>query len=298
MRISIPNPCHEDWSQMTPEDKGRFCLSCQKTVVDFTKMNKSEIQQYFQTTVNEKICGRIKTSDLVQDNILPEVHVYPNRFLVAPNHTPSRLFLMTVSMIFLYSCNNSIDNLEKEQHLTTLESQIAGIDSNDILIGDTVVLPEKSSDNYPFALGKIVKDSTRVMDNRNKKREPICPPPPDEFFDSINMPKPLPPAPLVGEIMGDVNEIDPGFPGGDAALYKFIKDNIYYDTNKMIAGKVYVRFVVDKDGSVTNVTIARGLSPTNDTEAIRVVSLFPNFTPGYEGGKARKTPMVIPIVFK
>ena len=282
---------------MTPRDKGRFCLSCQKTVVDFTKMNKSEIQQYFQTAVNENICGRIKTSDLVQENILPEVHVYPNRFLVAPNHNPSRLFLMTVSMILLYSCNNS-ETFESEQHPTTSESHIVDIDSNDILIGDTIVLPENSSNNYPFALGKIVDDSPRVMENRIKDKEPICPPPPDEFFDSANMPKLLPPAPLVGEIMGNVIEINPGFPGGDGALIKFIKDNINYDTSKMIAGKVYVRFVVDTDGTVKNLEIARGLSPANDAEAIRVVSLFPNFTPGYEGGKVRKTPMVVPIVFK
>jgi periplasmic protein TonB len=118
-------------------------------------------------------------------------------------------------------------------------------------------------------------------------------PPPD-----LNQ-KPKPIAPIEQQfLMGDIIEIVPEFPGGDAALDKFIKDNINYDTTTMIAGKVYVRFVVEADGSLKNVSIARSLSPANDAEAIRVLSVLPNFKPSYESGKARKTPMTIPIVFK
>ena len=44
--LAIPKPCHEDWSKMTPNAKGRFCKSCVKTVVDFTEMDVDEIQDY------------------------------------------------------------------------------------------------------------------------------------------------------------------------------------------------------------------------------------------------------------
>jgi len=260
-------------------------------------MDKSEIQQYFQTAVNEKVCGRIKANDLAKEHILPEVHIYPNRFFVAPNHTPSRLFLLTVGLVFLYSCNTSPENLEQEPPSITQESDVRDIDSNGIAIGDTIVLPEKEPESYPFVLGEIIDEAEHAIDNRPTKREPDCPPPPNEFFNNTNFPKLLPPS-VVGEIMGDIVEIEPEFPGGDEALLKFVKDIINYDTTTMIAGKVFVRFVVEADGSVKNVSIARGLSPANDAEAIRVVSMLPNFKPGYEGGKTRKTPMVIPIVFK
>lgn len=279
---------------MSPEDKGRFCLSCQKTVVDFTKMDKAEIQQYFQTAVNEKVCGRIKATDLAQDNILPEVHVYPNRFFVAPNHTPSRLFLLTVGLVFLYSCNTSPENLEQEPPSITQESDVRDIDSNAFIIGDTVVLPEKEPESYPFVLGEIIDEDEHAIDNRPTKREPDCPPPPPDFDTNPN------PVLIKQEfVFGNVFEPElPEFPGGDVALTRFIQDNLVYDTNTMIAGRVYVRCFVETDGSVQNISIARGLSPANDAEAMRVVTLLPNFIPGHVRGKAQKTSMVIPIVFR
>jgi hypothetical protein len=46
LKIIIPKPCHENWSAMSPKEKGRFCGSCSKTVVDFTKKSPSEIKEY------------------------------------------------------------------------------------------------------------------------------------------------------------------------------------------------------------------------------------------------------------
>ena len=53
-KITIPEPCHEDWNKMSPKDNGRFCLSCTKTVVDFTSMLPEEIQHYFIQNQNKK----------------------------------------------------------------------------------------------------------------------------------------------------------------------------------------------------------------------------------------------------
>jgi predicted house-cleaning NTP pyrophosphatase (Maf/HAM1 superfamily) len=60
MRISIENPCHEDWQAMTPETQGRFCGACEKTVVDFTTMSDAEILQYFSKPDVGKTCGRFQ----------------------------------------------------------------------------------------------------------------------------------------------------------------------------------------------------------------------------------------------
>ena len=64
LNISIPKPCHENWADMTPNKKGRFCNSCAKTVVDFTHMNTSEILEYIQLNKHKRICGHIKQSQL------------------------------------------------------------------------------------------------------------------------------------------------------------------------------------------------------------------------------------------
>lgn len=64
MRISIENPCHEDWQKMTPESQGRFCQACEKTVVDFSKMSDVEILYYFSQPRTEKVCGRFRSEQL------------------------------------------------------------------------------------------------------------------------------------------------------------------------------------------------------------------------------------------
>lgn len=74
-RISIPKPRHEDWSKMNPNNEGKFCNSCSKTVVDFTKMSKEEIQTYFKQKSGENTCGHFYTSQL-DENIKTNASVF------------------------------------------------------------------------------------------------------------------------------------------------------------------------------------------------------------------------------
>lgn len=59
LRIQIAEPCHENWDKMLEEEKGKFCLSCQKNVVDFSRMTNEEIINYFEQNAGKSICGRI-----------------------------------------------------------------------------------------------------------------------------------------------------------------------------------------------------------------------------------------------
>ncbi len=73
LRVSIENPCHEDWQKMTPETQGRFCQACEKTVVDFSKMSDAEILQYFSKPKAEKVCGRFRSDQLSPNVEGPEL---------------------------------------------------------------------------------------------------------------------------------------------------------------------------------------------------------------------------------
>jgi len=65
MKIIIDNPCHENWDTMSPNEKGAFCLSCQKTVIDFSIKTVEEIKNFFvELPQTESVCGRFKEEQL------------------------------------------------------------------------------------------------------------------------------------------------------------------------------------------------------------------------------------------
>ncbi len=96
-------------------------------------------------------------------------------------------------------------------------------------------------------------------------------------------------------------EKQPSFPGGDRAFYKYISKKMKYPSQARrmgIEGKVFVQFVVDKAGNITNVKVIRGVGAGCDEEAARVIRSSPKWTPGKQRGKAVKVRMVLPITFK
>ncbi|RLD38720.1 MAG: energy transducer TonB [Bacteroidetes bacterium] len=92
----------------------------------------------------------------------------------------------------------------------------------------------------------------------------------------------------------------PEFPGGEAAMYKFIGKNIEYPRmakESGISGRVYVTFVVERDGSVTDVKILRGIGGGCDEEAVRVIKKMPRWSPGKQRGKPVRVQYRMPIKF-
>ena len=92
----------------------------------------------------------------------------------------------------------------------------------------------------------------------------------------------------------------PEFPGGDQGLMRYIQKNVKYPPiakEYNITGKVYIQFIVDKTGSVTNVKVVRGVDKNLDAEAVRVVSSLPKYKPGKQRGKAVRVMFTIPINF-
>ena len=93
----------------------------------------------------------------------------------------------------------------------------------------------------------------------------------------------------------------PEFPGGEMALRTYIANQIKYPViaqENGIQGKVYVTFVVGKDGTVSNPSIARGVDPSLDKEALRVIATLPKWKPGKQRGKPVNVSYTVPINFQ
>jgi len=96
-------------------------------------------------------------------------------------------------------------------------------------------------------------------------------------------------------------EVMPEFPGGEAELMKWLKDNIIYPTiaqEQGIQGRVMLRFVVRPDGSIDDVNVYKSLDPSCDKEALRAVKKMPKWTPGKQNGNPVSVYYNLPVVFR
>ena len=128
--------------------------------------------------------------------------------------------------------------------------------------------------------GEILKVTQRVAD------EPV---------------KPAEEKPEVENKVFEVVEQMPSFPGGPSALMKYLSENIKYPVvaqENGVQGRVVVSFVVERDGSITDVKVARSVDPSLDREAMRVVRSMPHWIPGKQNGSAVRVKYNVPVSFR
>lgn len=114
-------------------------------------------------------------------------------------------------------------------------------------------------------------------------------------------PPPPAPKPEVSNKVFDVVEEMPSFPGGQGALMSFLSSNIKYPVvaqENGVQGRVIVGFVVERDGSITDVKVMRSVDPSLDREAQRVVRAMPRWKPGKQNGSAVRVKYTVPVVFR
>lgn len=108
------------------------------------------------------------------------------------------------------------------------------------------------------------------------------------------------PADTTKNVVYDVTETMPQFPGGQGVMMKYLAANIKYPASAVKAkkqGRVIVTFIIQKDGSVAKARIAKSVDPELDAEALRIVKAMPNWTPGTQDGKPVNVRYTIPVVF-
>ena len=104
-----------------------------------------------------------------------------------------------------------------------------------------------------------------------------------------------------GELFGCIVETMPSFRGGQQKLFEFIGNNVVYPKEAIdagIEGRVFVEFYIEKDGTVTDGKVLKGIGYGCDEEALRVIGLMPKWSPGMQRGKAVRVRYTLPINFK
>lgn len=163
--------------------------------------------------------------------------------------------------------------------------------------------PEAIVEKVKFTAPVVVEDTTievnmASMDDLNKKGNNEAPTEDIEVEVKEEAPKVIE-TPVQAEIFTVVEE-QPGYPGGEEARIGFLQQNIKYPEEAKelgIQGKVFVTFVVEVDGSITDVRVLRGIGGGCDEEAIRVVRAMPKWVPGKQRGVPVRVQFNLPIKF-
>jgi hypothetical protein len=161
IQLSIPKPCHENWNEMTPQDQGRFCGACQKTVVDFSTMSDRQLAEFFKKPVSS-VCGRFHADQLEREIVIPKKRI------------PWVKYFFTIALpAFLLSCKFAGRQaaqgkvISTEQHITgdTVAFEPANIIQGEPTLPptDTLIVPQP-----PLVMGKLMLtpiDSTSHVDS-------------------------------------------------------------------------------------------------------------------------------------
>jgi TonB family protein len=297
MKLEIKEPCHEDWNKMKIGMISRHCASCEKSVMDFTKMNRAEIITYILSNPNDQVCGRMNRDqfDFHHEDIPILIETLKKQ------KTPNPFLILALVCLSLTACAQEPQgNISTPPVIETTMGAMAQTPPDTTHTSDTT---------------NIIKDP---IDKEIRKGKVKCVPETIELQGEIE--------PLMGDVAvpltGGVSIYDPEtepviveskalqfaekmpeFKGGLDALFEFVNKQLKYpnyERKKEIQGNVYVRFVVEKDGSITRPEILNTVEQAKnfDAEVLRVIGKMPNWTPGENNGQKVPVYMTLPITFR
>jgi hypothetical protein len=162
IHLFIPRPCHENWDAMAPTEKGKFCASCQKTVIDFTRMSDRQLAEFFKKPPSS-VCGRVYNDQLDRDIAIPKKRIPWIRYFFQ--------FTWPAFALFLKSCgvkDNSQGKIKVESktfHSPKLPIATVGIMMPEITPVDTTKLLEEKIVKQGEIMGDIAiqkMDSAKI----------------------------------------------------------------------------------------------------------------------------------------
>jgi len=267
--------------------------------------------QYKNLLLNQAIGGRA----VITSNFF-NVRTIKKRFKMITNKNKQKYgflkyslgVVMAIALTLMFACEKT-DLITGEKGVQYIyEGKIVSLDEVDALninyfISDEVDKLEVIT-AYP-ELNRKIKDGSYILlfDMQNKAhRETMSKLEIKPVNIKVNNPVLMPK--MENQLDEDVFiivEDMPEYPGGEQALRQFIADNVRYPVSAAengIQGRVYVQFVVEKDGSVGRAKIARGVDPSVDAEALRVINTSPKWKPGKQHGQNVAVSYTVPINFQ
>lgn len=270
-KITIPEPCNENWDKMTPTENGRFCLSCSKTVTDFTTMLPDEIQHYFIQNQNEKICGKFRKSQL--DTITIQI---PDHVLYTQTHY-HKMFLLALFVAMgttLFSCADKDGNKQKIDKVEIVE------DSSSIKN-----IPIDSTSNHKKEIvknpkSKLTKHSFSKTEKTYSFEKTQCGPPitlNDIYEDNT--------------VYGTAGiDVLPDYPGGIEVFYNLFRNGyIIPKPLKKSTGEIKMSFVIEKDGTLNEIKTVESPGFASEDDAIRILKKSVKWAPGEINGEKVRT---------
>lgn len=297
--ISIPKPCHENWNTMTPKEKGRFCNSCAKTVIDFTKMDSFEVQNFIRENKTRNICGHFKQTQL------DSINIYIPSQILKKQQCFHKIFLLTLLIVMgttLMNCINKNGTKQKIDSIEVVDSinkkTIDKFDGTkeDILpktVYSTICpipkkpsIPEADKELVIKTVGNIeIIRPTGIIEYEEEEELVIgmlVAESPPEFK---NTPKNLTIQEKRKYLSKQITEI--------------ISKNFNTSVCLKLKGKqkIFTQFKINEKGLVIDIKI-RAPHPKLETEAKRVIMLLPQFIPAKQRNKPTKVVYTLPIIFQ
>lgn len=312
-KITIPKPCHEDWNVMTSSEKGRFCSTCYKTVIDFTKLSNSQIQDYLHEHKYEKVCGHFKKTQLDTIHITIPIKVIQTSYSFRKTFLLALLIAMGTTLM---NCTNTEGKKQKIETVTVIKNQ----DSIDDPI-QPITKSEKTckATKAKSREEKIIKSSKTTQTLGALKSNTVSKPVIDSIptiegdigfietgfvitEDKVDLNQPVP---------AHLLETFPAFPNVNEqdrnkdTFTRMIKDHIQEEFNTRISKellltgmqRIYVLFEISKQGVIENIKI-RAPHPKLEQEAFRIIQTIPKLIPGEYQNKSVRTTYQLPILFK
>ena len=286
-KIAIPEPCSKNWDEMTPKENGRFCLSCSKSVIDFTTMLPDEVKHFFIQNQNENICGRFRKSQL--ETIT--VHI-PSRVLFTQTHYHKMfllaLFIAIGTTLFSYKDKNgNKQKIDKVEVVNKLE-----LETNRIMIGESKFNPNDSlHNNIPPPPPPKTTQVKFVKTNKSKIKAhsttTIC-----DFVSTKVQEEEI-------IYMGEAIYTDPEFKGGIEKFKDYIQQNyVFPKKTKEINGEIQATFVIAKDGRLGDIKLIKDIGDGMGQELIRLLEKSENWIPGSQNGKMVRNLFSITLFIK
>ncbi|WP_281636438.1 hypothetical protein [Flavobacterium marginilacus] len=269
-KITIPEPCQEDWNKMTPNKNGRFCGSCSKNVVDFTNKLPEEIQAYFLQHTN--VCGRFKKSQL--DSLTIQI---PNRILFSQTqyHKMFLLALFVAMGTTLFSCADKNGNKQKIEKIEVVEDSFE--------VKGTITkepTPNKKKTLNNTQIKPQIKKSITTTTKTSATEIPII------YEDNT--------------IYGGIGfSIYPEYLGGIKNFNKYIKENFNFSKkSKHLNDTLIATFVIAKNGKLDSINVSKDLGFGTKEELIRILSDSKKWYPGEENGKKKNCKFQLFVTIK